>query len=73
MDSHPWLLAVAIFLGLILVSFILAMEWTRRLPSIFIEMGLRATDRWTSRPRTNVSFPVPNEDDEDYLETRSYA
>jgi len=73
MDSHPWLLAITIFLGLIVVSFIMVMGWAWRLPSIFIRMGLRATDSWTSRLRTNVMLPVPNEEDEDYLETRSYA
>jgi len=38
-----------------------------------IGMGSRAMERWTFRLRTNVSFPVPNEDDDDDLETRSYA
>jgi hypothetical protein len=58
---------------LVVVSFILVLGWAWRSPLVLIGMGLRAIDRWTSRLRTNVSFPVPNEDDDDYLETRSYA
>ncbi len=73
MESQPWILAVTIILMLVVISFILAMGWAWRSPSILIGMGLRATGRWTSCLRTRLSFPVPNEEDEDYLETRSYA
>jgi hypothetical protein len=73
MDSQPWLLAAVIIVTLIVVSCVMVVGWAWRSPLILIGMGLRATGQWTSRPRTNVSFPVPNEEDDDYLETRSYA
>jgi len=73
MDSHPWLLAVTIFLMLIVISLILVLGWAWRVPRILIGVGLRATDRWTVRLRTKVSLPVPDDQDEDYLETRSFA
>jgi hypothetical protein len=73
MDSHPWLLTVTIFLTLIVISLIIALGWAWRLPLILFGMGSRVTDRWSSRLRTNASLPVPNEEDEDYLETRSFA
>ena len=73
MDSQPWILAVTIVLMLVVISFILALGWAWRSPSILIGMGSRAMERWTFRLRTNVSFPVPDEDDYDDLETRNYA
>ena len=73
MDSQPWILAVTIVLMLVVNSFILALGWAWRSPSILIGMGSRAMERWTFRLRTNVSFPVPNEAYDDDLETRSYA
>ncbi len=73
MDSQPWILAATIVLMLVVISFILALGWAWRSPSILIGMGPRAIERWTFRLRTNVSFPVSNEDDDDDLATGSYA
>ena len=73
MDSQPWILAVTIVLMLVVISFILSLCWACRSPSILIGMGSRAMERWTFRLRTNVSFPVSNEDYDDDLETGSYA
>ena len=73
MVSHDWQLGEIIILMLIAVSFLLILGWVWRLPLIIGGFVSSATGRWISRLRTQVSLPVPDEQDEDYLETRSYA
>jgi hypothetical protein len=73
MVSHNRHLGGIIILMLIATSFLLILGWAWRLPLIIVEFVSSATGRWISRFRTQVSLPVPDEQDEDYLETRSYA
>ncbi len=73
MASHGWLLGGIIILMLIAVSFLFILGWAWRLPLMVNGIGSAATGLLTSRFRTEVSLPVPDEEDEDYLETRSYA
>ena len=73
MDSHYWLVGGFVVFILMAVSFLFILGWARRLPLMVNEIGSVATDLLTSRLRANVSLPVPDEQDEDYLETRSYA
>ncbi len=73
MALHGWLFGGIIILMLIAVSFLLLLGWTWRLPLIIAGLVSGAMGRWTFRLRTEVSLPVPDEQDEDYLETRSYV
>ena len=73
MDSHYWLVGGFLVFILIAVSFLFILVWAWRLPLMVNGIGSAATDLLTSRLRANVSLPVPDEQDEDYLETRSYA
>ena len=76
MDSRYWLVGGFFVFILIAVSFLFILfilVWAWRLPLIANRIGSAATDPLTSRLRAKVSLPVPDEQDEDYLETRSYA
>jgi len=73
MDSHYWLVGGFLVLILMAVSFLFILGWAWRLLLMVNGIGSAATDLLTSRLRANVSLPVPDEQDEDYLETRSYA
>lgn len=73
MDSHYWLVGGFFVFILIAVSFLFILGWAWRLLLMVNGIGSAATDLLTSRLRANVSLPVPDEQDEDYLETRSYA
>lgn len=73
MDSYYWLVGGFLVFILIAVSFLFILVWAWRLPLMVNGTGSAATDLLTSRLRANVSLPVPDEQDEDYLETRSYA
>ena len=73
MDSQYWLVGGFLVFILLAVSFLLILGWAWRLPLMVNGIGSAATDLLTSRLRSTVSLPVPDEQDEDYLETRSYA
>jgi len=73
MDSYYWLVGGFLVFILIAVSFLFILVWAWCLPLMVNGTGSAATDLLTSRLRANVSLPVPDEQDEDYLETRSYA
>ena len=73
MDSHYWFVGGFLVFILVAVSFLIILGWAWRLPSMANGIGLAATDLLTSRLRAIVSLPMPDEQDEDYLETRSYA
>ena len=73
MDSYYWLVGGFLVFILIAVSFLFILVWAWRLPLVVNGIGSAVTDLLTSRLRANVSLPVPDEQDEDYLETRSYA
>ena len=73
MDSHYWLMGGFFVFILVAVSFLFILGWAWRLPLMASVIGSAATDLLTSRLRATVSLPVPDEQDEDYLETRSYA
>ena len=73
MDSHYWLMGGFFVFILMAVSFLFILGRAWRLPLMVNGIVPMATDLLTSRLRANVSLPVPDEQDEDYLETRSYA
>ena len=73
MDSHYWLVREFLVFILMAVSFLFILGWAWRLLLMVNGIGWAATDLLTSRLRSTVSLPVPDEQDEDYLETRSYA
>ena len=73
MDSQYWLRGGFLAFILMAVSFLIILTWAWRLPSMANGNGLADTDLLTSRLRAIVGLPVPDEQDEDYLETRSYA
>ena len=73
MDSHYWLVGGFLVFILMAVSFLFILGWAWRLLLMVNGIGWVATDLLTSRLRSTVSLPVPDEQDEDYLETRSYA
>ena len=73
MALHGRLLGGIIVLMLIALSFLLILGWAWRLPLIIVGLVSSATGRWIPRLRPQVSLPVPDEQDEDYLEKRSYA
>ena len=73
MDSHYWFVDGFLVFILVAVSFLIILGWAWRLPSMANGIGWAATDLLTSRLRAIVSLPMPDEQDEDYLETRSYA
>jgi len=73
MDSHYWLVGGFFVFILMAVPFLFILGWAWRLLMMVNGIGWAATDLLTSRLRANVSLPVPDEQDEDYLETRSYA
>jgi len=73
MDSQYWLVGGFLAFILMAVSFLIILTWAWRLPSMANRIGLAATDLLTSRLRAIVRLPVPDEQDEDYLETRNYA
>ena len=61
MALRGWLLGGIIILMLIAVSFLLLLGWAWRLPLIIVGLVSWAMGRWTSRLRTEVSLPVPDE------------
>ena len=73
MDSHYWLVGGFLVFILMAVSFLFILGWAWRLLLMVNGIGWAATDLLTSRLRSTVSLPVPDDQDEDYLETRSYA
>ena len=73
MDSQYWLVGGFFVFILMAVSSLFILGCARRLPLMVNGIGSAATDLLTSRLRSTVSLPVPDEQDEDYLETRSYA
>ena len=73
MDSHYWLVGGFLVFILMAVSFLFILGWAWRLLLMVNWIGWAATDLLTSRLRAIVGLPVPDEQDEDYLETRSYA
>ena len=73
MDSYYWLVGGFLVFILIAVSFLFILVWAWRLLLVVNGIGSADTDLLPSRLRANVSLPVPDEQDDDYLETRSYA
>ena len=73
MDSHYWLVGGFLVFILMAVSFLFILGWAWRLLLMVNGIGWAATDLLPSRRRSTVSLPVPDEQDEDYLETRIYA
>lgn len=73
MDLHYWLAVGLVVLILMAVSFLFVLGWAWRFPQMVYVIGSAVADRWTSRLRANEYMPVPDPQDEDYLETRSYA
>ena len=73
MDSFNWLVGGFFVFILIAVSslFILGCAW--RSPVMVNGVGSAAAGILTSRFRATLRLPVPDEQDEDYLESRSYA
>ena len=73
MGYYAWLWGGITVLMLIAVLLMLIMGWAWRLPSMVHGMGSAAAGLWTSWRCPMLDLPVPNEEDEDYLETRSCA
>ena len=73
MNSRFWLVGGLFVFILMAVSILFILGWAWRLLLMVNGIGSAATYLLTSRLRAKVSLPVPDEEDEDYLETRSYA
>ena len=73
MSPHNWLLGGIIVLMLIGVSLMLILGWTWRLSQVINRKGSAAWGLRSFWFRTRINMPVPDDQDEDYLETRSFA
>ncbi len=73
MDPNDKLLGGIVILILGVFSLILILGWVLRFPVIVKETILAAIGLRASRFGPTVSTPVPDDQEEDYLETRSYA
>ena len=73
MGYYAWLWGGITVLMLIAVLLMLIMGWAWLLPRMVHGMGSAAAGLWTSWRCPMLDLPVPNEEDEDYLETRSCA